>query len=767
MSKYWVRLLLFGILLGTIPVLVIGWFAYSIASSDMEEKMIESQRQILHQTQMRVEQMLRSVEISAIQFANSSAITHSLQAPVVPQDLDQIRELGKGLNHLLTFNGVSDAQIINLQHDWFLSTKRYGTTQQLYEEGFFFYNQSPKSLFWLRSSNESIAHEEEESAIIDRAHRPVIRMMLKIPPMPVTQEPRALLAIDILSSELRNFLHSGDNFNELYIIGEDGGNLLRDPRVSDFLPMNERIIHNLFQTNEPTGVLSGKIDNREMAAIYLVSPYNGWVYVSVVSIDAITAPSKKIASLTIAVCCALLIVISLIAFALSRHIYSPVRKLVEYSRAFQRTPEAASTQDEFGLIEQRIHHLSTTGKDLEQQVHAQFSQLKEFFVLKLFAGQISDADQQDRAHQYGFPVSWKRLAVLTVQIDTLADTRYCEKDRELLLYAINNIVGELLPGNSRFTPIVLEHAQATVLTWQDEDESAFRNERQRIATCIRDTISEYLQLSISVGISRPYAHITQTGAAYSESVQALKRRLGLGYQIIVHYEDIQKHGELGTAIYSRLKQVEEQWVHAIKTGDSERVDYLINQYLETLHDRAINFSEYPPILTQCIARVYQIVQEQGGSVNKVIGDRGSIERALALNSLPEIAEWLKQDLVRPVLSYLNAQAETQYLDIANQMVKLIHERFEDNLSLDNCATILNYHPVYLSRVFKKEVGVNFSEYLVEYRMNQAKQWLESTDLKISSIAERLQYTNTSAFIRTFRRLTGVTPGQYREQCDKN
>jgi YesN/AraC family two-component response regulator len=120
----------------------------------------------------------------------------------------------------------------------------------------------------------------------------------------------------------------------------------------------------------------------------------------------------------------------------------------------------------------------------------------------------------------------------------------------------------------------------------------------------------------------------------------------------------------------------------------------------------------------------------------------------------------------PIIGFLNHQAESQYVNIANQMVKLVHERYDQDISLEACASTLNFHPVYLSRVFKKEIGINFSEYLAEYRMNMAKTWLENTSLKVSEIAEKLNYTNTTAFIRTFRKIVGMTPGQYRDNHNK-
>ncbi|MNT98758.1 HTH-type transcriptional regulator GadW [compost metagenome] len=64
------------------------------------------------------------------------------------------------------------------------------------------------------------------------------------------------------------------------------------------------------------------------------------------------------------------------------------------------------------------------------------------------------------------------------------------------------------------------------------------------------------------------------------------------------------------------------------------------------------------------------------------------------------------------------------------------------------------------------MGIAFSDYVSEYRMNMAKILLETTDLKIAEIGTRLQYKNNSAFIRSFRKVHGITPGQYREYAEK-
>jgi len=60
------------------------------------------------------------------------------------------------------------------------------------------------------------------------------------------------------------------------------------------------------------------------------------------------------------------------------------------------------------------------------------------------------------------------------------------------------------------------------------------------------------------------------------------------------------------------------------------------------------------------------------------------------------------------------------------------------------------------------MGVTFSEYVSQYRLKIAKQWLEETDMTIAEIAERLKYNNAQNFIRYFKNLEGITPGRYRK-----
>ncbi len=84
------------------------------------------------------------------------------------------------------------------------------------------------------------------------------------------------------------------------------------------------------------------------------------------------------------------------------------------------------------------------------------------------------------------------------------------------------------------------------------------------------------------------------------------------------------------------------------------------------------------------------------------------------------------------------------------------------ISLESVAAYVHKTPAYISRVFKNELGCNFSDYLTEKRMRRAAQLLAAPEGKVYRIAAQCGYADTSNFIRVFKRFYGVSPMEYRE-----
>lgn len=109
-----------------------------------------------------------------------------------------------------------------------------------------------------------------------------------------------------------------------------------------------------------------------------------------------------------------------------------------------------------------------------------------------------------------------------------------------------------------------------------------------------------------------------------------------------------------------------------------------------------------------------------------------------------------------------AQEDSQRLSFVREKIgNFIRDHYREELSMQMVAQVMNYSETHFCRLFKQCFKVNFSAYLNEFRVEQAKQLLLATNRNVKEIALDCGYRDTSYFIRVFKRFTGVTPMDYR------
>lgn len=105
-----------------------------------------------------------------------------------------------------------------------------------------------------------------------------------------------------------------------------------------------------------------------------------------------------------------------------------------------------------------------------------------------------------------------------------------------------------------------------------------------------------------------------------------------------------------------------------------------------------------------------------------------------------------------------------YSSAVSQTIRYLQQNHTHDASLQDAAAQVHLNPAYLSHIFSKETGITFSEYLLSCRINTAKELLAHTGDKIRDVGERSGFHDYRNFCKTFKRVTGVTPQNYRKQC---
>ena len=93
----------------------------------------------------------------------------------------------------------------------------------------------------------------------------------------------------------------------------------------------------------------------------------------------------------------------------------------------------------------------------------------------------------------------------------------------------------------------------------------------------------------------------------------------------------------------------------------------------------------------------------------------------------------------------------------------IQDHYSEKITLTTAAEQVYISTAYLSRLFKQETGMNFTDYLTQVRIGEAKQQLKEESFSVQEIAQNTGFGNTQYFSRCFRKETGMTPTEYRNQ----
>ena len=92
----------------------------------------------------------------------------------------------------------------------------------------------------------------------------------------------------------------------------------------------------------------------------------------------------------------------------------------------------------------------------------------------------------------------------------------------------------------------------------------------------------------------------------------------------------------------------------------------------------------------------------------------------------------------------------------------IQQHYQEALRLEDVSSAVGFNATYFSTLFKKETGQNFMDYLTELRISKAKELLCGEELSVQDVAEQVGYRDLKYFSRLFKKLTGVSPSDYKK-----
>ncbi len=142
-----------------------------------------------------------------------------------------------------------------------------------------------------------------------------------------------------------------------------------------------------------------------------------------------------------------------------------------------------------------------------------------------------------------------------------------------------------------------------------------------------------------------------------------------------------------------------------------------------------------------------------------------IEMLLKSESIPDMANQFSSF----ILSW-ESDTKDRLMNIDEGIIpdamKYIEAHYNENISMDDVAKYVSISYHYFSKMFKQQTGKSFTDYLTDLRIEKSIEMLEKTQKSIKDISLELGYNDSNYFCKIFKKITGLTPTEYRLENEK-
>lgn len=383
--------------------------------------------------------------------------------------------------------------------------------------------------------------------------------------------------------------------------------------------------------------------------------------------------------------------------------------------------------------EQFVQNLKYGLKKVMPHVKEQF--LKEFVTNKTYGSRDWDYYCQL------FDLQWDNAPVRLIlfQLEGAFEFEH--------LFAVKNIAEEIIDR-----PLLSSTFGKQVLLLVKDDgntEELFEKMEQ-----IRQTFQGFYRLELTVALSEP-GDMSQARHLYKQTLECLNHRFYLGEGSLITVRDLQSPdtGEIGELPYN-----EQELLLKIKSGRLENAEEEISRFFRQLGDMRQDIHTVKSHVIQCYMAIIRL-----GSTETMNQYMSKLVQLLEMDTLQAIQQTFNSIAKEITLKHYE-QNKQKHSAIIGKVLDIIEAHISDpDLSLGMVARQMLYmNADYLGKLFKKETGEKFSNYVIKLRIKKAaERIMRNEDVKIFELAEQLGFgDNPQYFSQVFKKVTGYTPSEY-------
>jgi AraC-like DNA-binding protein len=475
---------------------------------------------------------------------------------------------------------------------------------------------------------------------------------------------------------------------------------------------------------------------------YQKGPVSGLTYVSIVPYEAIASQLNRMSTLLLTLFGLSILISIAISVLLSVRFKNPIQRIIEGLREMNPVIPHRSKVHEFNVISESLQQIITSvhRKDTLLQKYGYLDKIKS--IQTLDTELLGPVETERPFHFIMFHVHYSGELVRLGQDHAVK--------ANFLLECINSNMTGAFPDSMTMQ---IEKNRILSIVFSEQDVSSDIQEKLGGLKQRFDSDQAYYQVTIACQ-TRLWEPSEFTSAYEAANEMTRQRKLKSETQIVT------KPGS-GSALALWTPEEDRTFTAHLDVGSIEPLQSLVQNKLQWLGKQDAAAWHYAQFASDLLSKLLMALM-----AHKI--DTGLLQPEGSLSPFETMEGFIGAGQYEAFLGTVTERAaglireKREACDpIVDFVTRFIEQHYGDDIYQELIADRLNISAGYLRNYFKDKTGRHLSDYLNEYRMGKAKEMLQDTEERIQDIAAKVGYQNANSFTRMFRRLTGVTPGEYR------
>lgn len=746
---------------------LVSFFSYRKSSGMMIREVQNSNMLILKQAQKSIDQEINSLQANLMQAALNRSLNEVLYLSK-QSNYDNFELIQDSISYLSALkannNNISDIWLYIKKSDIVLGT------ESKYQRSLFFSEvcKYKEDIDWDKVFSTSDFNYLGRKTIYRGTYQiPVVVFSESLPF--IDKSPKGMLIVNMSESlfekEMTNYNSEKVVFN--YVVDDLGNTVYTNEQYyADSEDMNliqTAVQMQLAEMTDNQDTMELVVEGKPFTIQYIQSKSLKWKYISVIPTGYIEESVNQIRNVTLLVVTISILLSVILTLYIINGLYKPMNKILSYINIIgdkKTVVKQDENHDEFTVINGIIDYVYKENQTLQDNFEKNKPMLQDKYIYDIINGKInSDFENMGLDIGIELPFNYYQVIVYEIGEETPSSLKKYKKSYKEDALKMKEIAEQTWGEQCKY--FFLEKDDRTIVSLINAPKSFYElSGINDYLEKIQEYFVEQKYFPYVIGVGQSYKDIQNCYRSYIDALETIKYQIVKGQNSVIYIDEVRNSN---SAVITYPLERESQLIMVTKSGNSEDVTRMLDSiFRENFNGRELSPEMVDNLFHALAGTAVRVIFEMRLTNDQIFREKQDIYKELEYRkSIGEKKEYIIQ-VFKAITLFAADNKHGQQYHILEKIDAYLEENYSNEISLDTVAEVVNLSTSYLSFIFKENSGLNFVDYVNQFRLQKAKELLETSSYNISQIARLVGYSSANSFSKVFKKYNGISPGQYRK-----